>query len=413
MPFTRHRRRAHLLRGPQELLAHSAASAKRGERSLAKLEPRNLKHFADTIIQWQKQHGRHDLPWQQTRDPYTRWVSEVMLQQTQVAHVIPYYLRFMALFPTVTALADAPIEEVLKVWAGLGYYARARHLYRAAQWVCLHHQGVVPTDPALLLQLPGIGRSTAAAIATFCGEPPHAILDGNVKRLLSRVFAIAGSPSSSAVQRQLWELAESLLPIQQGAAYIQGLMDLGATLCTARRPLCNACPLQRTCQANQLGQQAHFPTARSRPKLAQKFTRMLLLQTPEGKFLVEKRPSSGLWGGLWCFPQLDPVQDPVQQSQEKWGLFTRRGDQLATLRHTFTHFHLDIEPHLLHVDLVRSAPVPCTDAFNWFTLQQLQSEATPVAVRKLVRQLQKHPACALSSGESPMNSTFSLSLGNL
>ncbi len=351
-----------------------------------------MEHFAATIIHWQKQHGRHDLPWQLTRDPYARWVSEVMLQQTQVVHVIPYYLRFMERFPTVTALTGAPLEEVLKVWAGLGYYARARHLYRAAQWVCTHHQGCVPTDPAHLLRLPGIGRSTAAAIATFCGETPHAILDGNVKRLLTRVFAITGVPSSSAVQRQLWQLAERLLPPQDGAVYIQGLMDLGATLCTARRPLCVDCPLQSICQAHQLGQQDYFPTARPRRKLAQKSTRMLLLRTPDGRFLVEKRPSSGLWGGLWCFPQLDPILDPLQQAREKWGLFTREVERLATLRHTFTHFHLDIEPHLLQVDLAHSLPISCTDDKNWFTLRQLQREATPVAVRKLVRLLQSHPA---------------------
>lgn len=353
-----------------------------------------MKHFAATIIHWQLHHGRHDLPWQQTRDPYARWVSEVMLQQTQVLHVIPYYLRFMAHFPTVSALAEAPLEEVLKLWAGLGYYARARHLYCAAQWVCQHHHGCVPTDPAHLVRLPGIGRSTAAAIATFCGETPHAILDGNVKRLLTRVFAIPGVPSNSAVHRQLWQLAESLLPTQQGATYIQGLMDLGATLCTPRHPQCTICPLHSTCQAHQQGREAHFPNTRPRPKLPQQSTRMLLLRAPDGRFLVEKRPLKGIWGGLWCFPQVDLIRDCVEQARTQWGLFAREEDRLATLQHTFTHFRLTIEPHLLQVDLSRSPPISCTDTRSWFTLQQLHTEATPVPVRKLVRLLHNHPACA-------------------
>lgn len=352
----------------------------------------DIEHFAQAIIHWQTHHGRHDLPWQQTRNPYCRWVSEVMLQQTQVVSVIPYYLRFMERFPHVDALAAAPLNTVLTYWAGLGYYARARHLHRTAQWVRDHHQGVFPTDPTLLQRLPGIGRSTAAAIATFAGETPYAILDGNVKRLLTRFFAIAGFPSQAAVERQLWQLAEQLLPAQQGATYIQGLMDLGATLCTARHPQCDCCPLKTGCKAWQLGQQENFPTPRSRGTLPHKSTRMLLVRALDGRFFLEKRPPSGLWGGLWCFPQLDPLLDPVQQTRMKWGLITRVGACLPPLRHTFTHFHLDIEPQLLLVNHEQSSLGLCAENTGWFTLSQLHSEATPVAVRKLGKLLQALPA---------------------
>lgn len=254
-----------------------------------------MQDFSARLIAWQRRHGRHDLPWQ-VADPYRIWLSEIMLQQTQVETVIPYYRRFLERFPDVASLAAARQDEVLALWSGLGYYARARNLHAAARQVIAGHAGVFPGDYASLVDLPGVGRSTAAAIAVFARGERRAILDGNVKRVLCRVFGVEGWPGERAVENRLWALAEALLPKTDIGRYTQGLMDLGATLCRRGRPDCQACPYQDDCLARRQGRIAELPAARPRRGLPEKATRMLVLRHA-GALLFEKRPASGIWGG--------------------------------------------------------------------------------------------------------------------
>ena len=299
--------------------------------------------FAAHLIAWQKSQGRHDLPWQGTGDAYRIWLSEIMLQQTQVATVIPYFRRFLAEFPTVTALAQAPLNAVLERWAGLGYYARARHLHRCAQQVAAAYGGHFPETPAELAALPGIGRSTAAAIAVFAFGTRAAILDGNVKRVLARCFGIEGFPGSAPVERRLWALAESLLPDTDFEAYTQGLMDLGATVCRRSRPVCENCPVRAGCTAFRTGSQSELPTPRPRKALPERKTAMLLLMD-EHTLLLEKRPASGIWGGLLSLPEAD--WDAADQAAD--ALAASHGCRilahalLPEVRHAFTHFRLNI-----------------------------------------------------------------------
>ena len=257
--------------------------------------PAVVSDFASRLIRWHKRHGRHDLPWQNTTDPYRVWLSEIMLQQTQVATVIPYYRRFLERFPQLADLAAAPVDEVMALWSGLGYYARARNLHAAARAVIAEHGGVFPRDPAAIAQLPGIGRSTANSIATFCFGAHAPILDGNVKRVLCRAFGIEGFPGSGAVEKRLWALAEELMPARQGAIYNQAQMDLGATLCTRSRPRCEDCPLAGLCVARSTGRTTELPEAKPRRAIPQRHATLLVLL--DGKrVLLETRPPSGIWG---------------------------------------------------------------------------------------------------------------------
>jgi len=334
--------------------------------------------FAERLVAWQKSAGRHDLPWQASRDPYRIWLSEIMLQQTQVATVIPYYRRFIARFPDIRALAAAPVETVMEHWAGLGYYARARNLHRCAQEIVARHHGRFPASAALLAELPGIGRSTAAAVAAFAFGERAAILDGNVKRVLCRHFAIDGFPGAAATQRQLWELAESLLPRQDIETYTQGLMDLGAGICTRSRPACPHCPLTADCQARHQGQQAQLPTARPRARLPERAATFVLLRDGE-RLLLERRPPSGLWGGL-----LAPPEGDVDAVLARLGLHARQRQPLPPLRHGFTHFRLILEPVLCDV-----APPPhlAEPGCEWVGLAQAASAGVPAPIGKLLRQL--------------------------
>jgi len=259
--------------------------------------------FARRVIDWQRSHGRSDLPWQGTRDPYAIWLSEIMLQQTQVATVVPYYLRFRARFPDLGSLAAADEDAVLRLWSGLGYYSRARNLHRAAQAVVTQHAGAFPRELADIEALPGIGRSTAAAIAGFAFGARAAILDGNVKRVLARHFAIEGFPGERAVEQRLWQLAESLLPAKDIEPYIQGLMDLGATVCTTRAPQCARCPVRASCAALAQNRVAELPAPRPRRVVPHRRTAMLVLRR-EGDVLLQKRPAVGVWSRLWCFPEI-------------------------------------------------------------------------------------------------------------
>ena len=308
--------------------------------------------FARRVLRWFDRHGRRHLPWQQDVSAYRVWVSEIMLQQTQVNTVIPYFERFMQCFPTVAALAAAPLDDVLHHWSGLGYYARARNLHRAAQQICERHGGELPDDLERMQALPGIGRSTAGAILSLAGGQRQVILDGNVKRVLARCFGIDGWPGSSAVLRQLWECAEAMTPAERVDHYNQAMMDLGATVCTRGRPACDSCPLADDCVALAAGRQRELPGRRPKKRLPERAVRMLLVRDGSGALLLERRPPVGIWGGLWSLPEIAADADPLGWWRETLQRPARVTRHLDRRRHTFSHFHLDIEP----VELLLSGP---------------------------------------------------------
>jgi len=334
--------------------------------------------FTEQLIAWQKVAGRHDLPWQRTRDPYRIWLSEVMLQQTQVSTVIPYYARFLDSFPDARALAAAPIEVVIEHWAGLGYYARARNLHRCAQQITTVYAGNFPNSPELLAELPGIGRSTAAAIAAFAFGRRAAILDGNVKRVLCRHFGVDGFPGSTAINRSLWTLAESLLPDNDIEVYTQGLMDLGATLCTRSRPRCTDCPVAGGCIARRDGRQAELPTAKPKAKVPERSATFVLF-TDGQRLLFERRPPAGLWGGLLVPPEGEPAAVAV-----RLGLQVGEMRNLPPLKHAFTHFRLTLEPVLCRVS---HQAVVAERGFEWVELGRAADAGVPTPIRKLIRQV--------------------------
>jgi A/G-specific adenine glycosylase len=340
--------------------------------------------FAPRVIAWQRSHGRRDLPWQGTRDPYAIWLSEIMLQQTQVATVVPYYLRFRDRFPDVASLAVADEDEVLRLWSGLGYYSRARNLHRAARAIVARHGGAFPRDLAEIEALPGIGRSTAAAIAGFAFGARAAILDGNVKRVFARHFAIEGFPGERAVEGRLWALAESLLPAVDIEPYIQGLMDLGATVCTTRTPQCGRCPVQASCAAFAQNRVAAFPAPRPRRAVPHRRTVMLVLRRGDD-VLLQKRPAVGVWSGLWCFPEIEAGDDPARVAMRLYGCEVAGVERLGLLRHGFTHFTLDIEPVVARVR--RATPHAAQPGVVWLTMEEAIGAAVPVPVRKLLREL--------------------------
>jgi A/G-specific adenine glycosylase len=343
--------------------------------------------FADQVLAWFDRHGRKDLPWQQDPTPYRVWVSEIMLQQTQVKTVIPYYARFMATFPDVAALAAAPLDQVLHHWSGLGYYARARNLQRAAQQICAQHQGRFPERIEALMQLPGIGRSTAGAILSLACGQRHAILDGNVKRVLARFHAVEGWPGRAAVLQRLWALAEAVTPPRRVASFNQAMMDLGATLCRRGTPECGRCPLHTGCQAARQGRPRDFPAPRPRRELPVRSVRMLLLSGADGAVYLQRRPATGIWGGLWSFPEFDSEaglrawcdgrQIPVPERLETW----------PVLRHTFSHFHLDITP----CQLTLQNPeywVMEGEGTVWYKTGQSKSLGLAAPVQRLLTRLQ-------------------------
>lgn len=304
-----------------------------------------MNSFASQVLTWFDDHGRHDLPWQINPTPYRVWVSEIMLQQTQVATVIPYYQRFMASFPDVRSLAEANEDLVLQHWAGLGYYARARNLHYAAQQV-MALGGEFPQTLDGLMTLKGVGRSTAGAILSLAWQQRGVIMDGNVKRVLSRHFAVAGDSSSSQIQQQLWVLAEQNTPSQRFAAYTQAMMDLGAILCTRSKPLCLYCPVKATCQAYALGTPTAFPQKKQSKVLPTKTAYFLLIENQQQQLLWLKRPPTGIWGGLWCLPQVDVEQLAELQTilEQQWHIKQLQLQPLAEFRHTFSHYHLMIKP---------------------------------------------------------------------
>ncbi len=339
--------------------------------------------FADDLIAWQRVHGRHDLPWQGTRDAYRIWVSEIMLQQTQVATVIPYYQRFMARFPDVATLARAPIDDVLAYWSGLGYYSRARNLHAAAGELGARHDGVFPRDLGAATALPGIGRSTASAILVFAYGARLAILDGNVKRVLTRCFGIRGYPGESAVAAKLWQQAERSLPSSDIESYTQGLMDLGAGICIRRAPRCDACPVREGCEARLAGAVNELPTPRPRRELPHRRTTMLVLQR-EREVLLEKRPAAGIWGGLWCLPEIAPDEDPLAASATRFGVQAHAGVTMPAVEHAFTHFKLTITPQRLTVARSFAAEEP---GRRWWPLDEARRTGLPAPVRRILERL--------------------------
>ena len=342
--------------------------------------------FSGRVLSWFDEHGRKDLPWQQSKDPYPIWVSEIMLQQTQVLTVIPFFQRFMESFPTVAALASAEQDDVLHHWSGLGYYARARNLHRAAKTIMIDHDGIFPGSIDEATALPGIGRSTAGAILSLAHNERHAILDGNVKRVLARHNAIGGWPGKTAVMNTLWELAEQHTPESRVGDYTQAIMDLGATLCTRSNPACERCPVSADCQAYAADAVTEYPGRKPKKAKPLRSTTMLLARTA-GRVYLERRPEAGIWGGLWSLPELgersieswcEDVLDGTAATTESW----------QTLRHSFSHYDLDIQPILVRVDAPLSK-VADSDSTTWYRLDEPPPGGIAAPVRKLLDRLNK------------------------
>ncbi len=339
--------------------------------------------FSQHILQWFNDHGRKNLPWQHNRTPYRVWVSEIMLQQTQVTTVIPYYERFMARFPTVEQLAEASQDDVISYWAGLGYYARGRNLHKCAQAVVNDDQGEFPRSIDELQNLPGIGRSTAGAIISLSSGKRAVILDGNVKRVLARYQAVDGWPGKTSVANTLWEYAERYTPDKRCDDYNQAMMDLGATLCSRSKPGCNQCPVHSNCQAFALQRQTDFPGKKPKKTLPVKTVQWLVMRNTQGAFFMEHRPPQGIWGGLWSFPEMQ-AEESVETKSIQYG-DPINTETLDSFRHTFSHYHLDIHPTLIHLE---ELPLAVNDdSQQWFNQEQLTAVGLAAPVKKLLKSL--------------------------
>ena len=340
--------------------------------------------FSQKIIRWQVTHGRHGLPWQNTRDAYRVWLSEIMLQQTQVGTVIAYYERFLTRFPTIAALAAAPQDDVMQRWAGLGYYARARNLHRAAQQVVEQHDGIFPDQFEAINALPGIGRSTAAAISAFAFGKRAAILDGNVKRVFARHFGVTGDVKSKPVTDQLWDIAEAELPKTKIEPYTQGMMDLGATLCTRTKPRCLLCPVQKSCVANREGLTDSLPGKGAKRVVPHRDLQMLIL-IDSGQVLLEKRPPTGIWGGLWSLPECAMGDDAFDKAKSRFAINTNKIKKLASVAHGFTHYSLTIFPVEIHV--AAKQPQAMEAGLVWLDLAEIDKAALPAPIKKILLSL--------------------------
>ncbi|QJD29416.1 A/G-specific adenine glycosylase [Methylococcus geothermalis] len=346
-----------------------------------------LPSFQRAVLDWFDRYGRHDLPWQRPRTPYRVWISEVMLQQTQVATVIGYFDRFMRRFPDLPALAAADVDEVLALWSGLGYYRRARNLHRTARIVAEHHAGELPADLDALAGLPGIGRSTAGAILSLGFECRAAILDGNVRRVLARHYGIEGWPGEAKVEKELWRLSEELTPKERTADYNQAMMDLGATICVRGSPGCGACPLALTCIARREGRQDELPTPRRTRPIPVRSTYLLLMVDPNRRVRLQKRPPAGVWPGLWSFPEFDEL-DRLTAWCALHGIHCRRIERLPPRRHTFSHFHLDYTPVVARCDARRDG-VDESGQSLWHPLAAEGELGIPTPIRRLLNELEK------------------------
>ena len=362
------------------------------------------KHFNQRVLAWFEQHGRKDLPWQQDINPYRVWVSEIMLQQTQVNTVIPYFQRFLEELPTVEALAAASEDQVLHLWTGLGYYARARNLHKTARQIVDQYTGQFPNTVEELSALPGIGRSTAGAIRSIAFKQPAAILDGNVKRVLARWAAIPGWPGHTQPLKQLWQLAEELTPNSpplenssdksaplknQSAQYSQAMMDLGATLCTRTKPRCELCPVRDDCQARANNSQLRYPGKKPKKTLPVKTVKMLMLENAQGELLLNRRPPQGIWGGLWSFPEADSDQSTANYLLQQFGIDNPETKHWPELRHTFSHYHLDITPvhiHLTdsHINKLNNQIMESGQQL-WYNTQHPQAVGLAAPVSKLLK----------------------------
>ena len=342
--------------------------------------------FSERVVDWYARHGRKDLPWQVQPTPYRVWVSEIMLQQTQVTTVIPYYARFMARFPDIRSLAQATPDQVLHYWSGLGYYARARHLHAAAQQLVAEFNGRFPETFAAVVALPGVGRSTAGAVLSLACGQYHPILDGNVKRVLTRYHAVAGWPGQTSVQKQLWALAEQHTPEQQTAAYTQAIMDLGATVCIRARPHCDTCPVSNACAAHAAGQEADFPSPRPKKTLPVRSVCMLMLCNDDDRVLLEQRPPAGVWGGLWSFPEFPAADGIADRCIESLGIKLSEAEAWPAMRHTFSHFHLEITPVFARVGDYQAAVMEDPGRL-WYNTAGDDERGLAAPVGKLLRRL--------------------------
>lgn len=336
------------------------------------------------LLDWFDRHGRKDLPWQQAITPYRVWVSEIMLQQTQVGTVIPYYDRFMQRFPDLHSLATAATDEVLSLWTGLGYYARARNLHKAAQVVLTEHGGEFPNTVEQMAALPGIGRSTAGAILSISRQVRAPILDGNVKRVLARLHRVPGWTGSPATEKVLWEFAERYTPHERLPDYTQAIMDLGATVCTRTRPTCSLCPFESFCEARAHLEQDLYPQPKPGKTLPEKSVKMLIAHR-EGEIFLVKRPATGIWGGLWSFPEFDCEAKTAEMAASLGLKHNGRARTLDGFRHTFSHFHLDITPVMTAVSAAGNAVAEANGA--WYKLADAKRLGLPAPVVKLLTSL--------------------------
>jgi A/G-specific adenine glycosylase len=360
----------------------STPATRRGKAKPAS-QPQPVAQFAPRLLAWFDANGRHDLPWQHPRSPYRVWVSEIMLQQTQVRVVVPYFERFVSALPDVRALATAPLDEVLALWSGLGYYARARNLHSAAGLCVQQHGAELPRDFEALIALPGIGRSTAGAILSQAWGERFPILDGNVKRVLCRVFGIAGWPGQPAVEKRLWDIAASLLPRARMADYTQAQMDFGATLCTRHDPACVLCPLQRDCIALCEGRVAELPTPKPGKPLPERHALALLLRDAQGRVLLQRRPPTGIWAALWSLPEAAD-----HAAARAWFDAHVQGDYdalapLAPIAHGFTHYRLQLQPLTQH-DVALRRRIGDDGSLRWIAANELGSLGIPAPIRKLI-----------------------------
>lgn len=359
--------------------------------------------FARRLLRWYDRHGRHDLPWQRPRTPYRVWISEVMLQQTQVATVIPYFERFVAALPDVRALAAAPEDRVLALWSGLGYYRRARYLHAAAQRCVALHDGELPRDSGSLAALPGIGRSTAGAILALAHGQRHAILDGNVKRVLSRYHGVGGWPGERAIESALWSNAETHTPEARIADYTQAIMDLGATVCTRANPRCGLCPQARDCIAHRDGTTAVVPAARPARVLPDKRTFFVVLRDRRGRVLLQRRPPQGVWPGLWSLPEAADERGARELASRLADPDRGAAIALPEILHVFTHFRLHASPIAWHGVRARSA-VADDSATRWYSRAEMADLGVPAPVRKVLMQWPE-ASSAKSSNAKPKDST--------
>lgn len=344
-------------------------------------------YFSDQLLHWFDRHGRKNLPWQQQASPYHVWLSEIMLQQTQVNTVIPYYQRFIQHYNDIFSLAKASLDDVLALWTGLGYYARARNLHKTALIIVDKHNGEMPDSLEELIALPGIGRSTAGAIMALAHQQSFPILDGNVKRVLARYYAISEPLKNKNIEQKLWQYAEQLLPTQRIANYIQAQMDLGATVCTRSKPKCEMCPLHANCQAFQHGNPQDYPAPNAKKPIPTRKTNWLVAQSPTGEILLQQRPQTGIWGGLWSFPEVDDIENMTTICQHQFNLNTIKISAKDHIHHVFSHFKLDIHPYIINCTN-NTDNITENKNISWYKIGDALQLGLPAPVKSFLESLQ-------------------------